>query len=687
MLTRSFHNKQKNKLISATRISNWVKNDPIIDYLDLINENKLIISSELEITKKRARTNDYDNDIHGQEKKSKSSKTSNTSALSKTSNTSALSKTSNTSALSNSSNTSALSNSSNTSALSKTSNASKSSFDYIVESGNLFELDIIVQIENKMIINNEYKKMIKITESNINLNYSETIKMILSNKYSIILGGVLINEKNNSWGKPDLIIKGEWINKYIEVNIPNINSNKWYIIDIKSSTVNLISGGDEMSSKLLYNAYKSQIYIYTDALNESLKKYNKDNNVDCGFILGKKYKYVVNKNTIIKKPFEYLGIVDFTADINGQSYVKIVSDAIRWNNELRKNWKDYKLNPINKNELYPNMKNHYDKNWYKIKKDIGVANREITLLWNCGIANRKLAWEAGIKRYDDVKLNAQILGFEGKSKETIIDLMLGLTNSDKKYILNKYNDYMEWQSISDFEFFVDFETYNTDIIWDENNDWENSLTTLQKIYMIGVSYIMDNKIVHKSFLIKYQNHSDLKKQFDDNNKFDDVKFNDCIICSSEVDLIKKFSEFVISFKPSNMNLDFFKKNIRLCHWSGAEPIMFNKKIREYNLDKDEYDFNWYDLLKIFKHDRYPIIIKECFGFGLKEIIKTLNKYGLINLSWSDLDDGLLSSFIARDIYIGVNSKPNIEMFNIIEYNYYDCKALYLLLDWMRSVVN
>ena len=103
------------------------------------------------------------------------------------------------------------------------------------------------------------------------------------------------------------------------------------------------------------------------------------------------------------------------------------------------------------------MKNHYDKNWYKIKKDIGVENREITLLWNCGIANRKLAWEAVIKRYDDVKLNAQILGFEGKSKETIIDLMLGLTNSDKKYILNKYNDYMEWQSISDFEFFVDFE--------------------------------------------------------------------------------------------------------------------------------------------------------------------------------------------------------------------------------------
>jgi hypothetical protein len=642
MLTRNSYKNQKGKLLSATRISNWVKNDPIIDYLDIINENKFKVNSDLEITRKRSRSRtedfDVDNETNSQEKKL------------------------------------------------------KSSFDYIVESGNLFEVEIIKQIEKMMEEKKESKKIIKIDESNINLNYSKTINIILSNKYSIIFGSVLMNEKNNTWGKPDLIVKGEWICKYIEADIPNINPNKWYIIDIKSSTINLISGGDEMSSKILYNTYKSQIYIYTDALNESLKKYKKDNNVTYGFILGKKYKYVANKNTYIKKSFQYLGIVDFTKNINGQTFYNLTTDAVKWNNELRKNWKEYKLNPINKDELFPNMKNQYDKNWHKIKKEIAVANKEITLLWNCGIANRKLAWEHGIKRYDNPKLNAKILGFEGKSKETIIDSMLQMVGSDKNYILDKHNDYMEWQSKSNFEFFVDFETYNTDIIWDENNDWENSFTSSQKIYMIGISYIQGDNLVHKSFLIKYQNYFNLKNQFDvnentNNTIFGDIKFNDCVGCSDELDLIKKFSEFLISFKPPDLELDFFKKNIRLCHWSNAEPTMFNKKINEYNLDNTKYDFNWYDLLKIFKYDMYPIIIKECFGFGLKEIIKKLNKYGLINLSWSDLDDGLLSSFIARDIYMGINmginSKQNIEMFNIIEYNYIDCKALYLLLKWMR----
>ena len=635
MLTRNSSKKQKNKLLSATRISNWVKHDPIIDYLDLINENKLKISDDLQITKKRTRTIDIDDNFHGKEKKS------------------------------------------------------KSSFDYIVESGNLFEIDIITQIEKMMSNNNELKKMIKINESNINLNYLETINNILKNKYSIIFGGVLINEKNNTWGKPDLIVKGEWINRYIEGNIPNISSNKWYIIDIKSSTVNLISGGDEMSSKLLYNCYKSQIYIYTDALNESLKKYNRDNNVKYGFILGKKYKYVVSKNTIIKKPFEYLGIVDFTKDINGQSLPKIISDAVKWNNDLRENWKDYKLNPINKDELYPNMKNQYDKNWHKIKKEVAIANKEITLLWNCGMTNRKFAWEYGIKNYDDPRLNSKILGFEGKSKETIIDLMLKSVHSDKKFILNKNNDYMEWQNSSEWEFFVDFETYNTDIIWDENMEWENSFSPSQKIYMIGVNYLVNNVLKHKSFLLKYKNYSKIENNFnnflDENNSYD-VKYDDCVFCDNEVDIIKKFSEFIISFKPSNIDLEFYKKNIRLCHWSFAEPSIFNKKIQEFNIDRNKYNFNWYDLLKIFKYDRFPIVVKECFSFGLKEIVKKLNRYGYIKLKWSDLDDGLLSSFIARDIYNGIYDNPNQEMYSIIEYNYIDCKALYLLLEWMRKNV-
>ena len=643
MLTRSSSKKQKLNLISATRISNYVKSDTIVDYLDLLNEKSLTLNNNLAITRKRTSSIDFNNHIdnhidnHIRKKK-------------------------------------------------------KSSFDYIVESGYIFEYDIIKQIEITMEENNELDKLIKINELNINLNCTLTMGIIKENKHSVILGSVLINKNNNTWGKPDLIVKGCWINKYIEENILDINVNNWYIIDIKSSTINLINGGEDLSSKLLYNVYKSQVYIYTDALNNSMKEYGITNDVKYGFILGRRYKYVLNKNIIIKKPFECLGLINFSKDFsNGIDWKNIISNAVKWINDLRVNWENFSVNPISRNELYPNMKNNYDKNWHKIKKQIALVNKEITLIWNCGISSRNCAWEHGIKRYDDQRLNSNLLGFGNSKKNIIIDKMLKVLHTNNNYILDKNNNYLNWQNESKWEFYVDFETYSPDSIYDETNDCDNCFYSNQKIYMIGISWIPESTLKHKSFILSYNDSNNLKNEFDTNKQYDDVKFQDCIFCSSEKDLIIKFKNFLLEFKPNNIDEKKFIQETRLYHWSSAEPVIFNKKIKEYCLDNDndKYRLNWFDLLQVFKYDKYPIIIKECFGFGLKEIAKKLNDYNQITLTWSDLDDGLLSSFIARDIYLSLNSKSksNNDMYLIIEYNYIDCKALFQILNWMRKVVS
>lgn len=105
------------------------------------------------------------------------------------------------------------------------------------------------------------------------------------------------------------------------------------------------------------------------------------------------------------------------------------------------------------------------------------------------------------------------------------------------------------------------------------------------------------------------------------------------------------------------------------------------------MDKLEFRLNWYDLLNVFKYSEYPIIIKECFGFGLKNVVRKLNELGEINVVWSDLDDGLLSSFIARDIYDSKNNETNKNMYGIIEYNMVDCKAMLVLIEWIRKSIN
>ena len=59
-LTRQQKKTQQYNLISASRISNSVKNDKILDYLDLLDENGFGISSEnLTIGRKRSRSKDY----------------------------------------------------------------------------------------------------------------------------------------------------------------------------------------------------------------------------------------------------------------------------------------------------------------------------------------------------------------------------------------------------------------------------------------------------------------------------------------------------------------------------------------------------------------------------------------------------------------------------------------------------
>ena len=68
------------------------------------------------------------------------------------------------------------------------------------------------------------------------------------------------------------------------------------------------------------------------------------------------------------------------------------------------------------------MKNHYDNAWHKIKKQVAIKNKEITLLWNCGIQQRKYAKKHKITKYTDPKLTPNKLGFiEDSTKHNILN--------------------------------------------------------------------------------------------------------------------------------------------------------------------------------------------------------------------------------------------------------------------------
>lgn len=626
------------KYLSPSKISNYVKHDKILDYLDVIDEHNMMLDENLVLTKKR--------------KFSENVSDCTEPALIQP----------------------VLTTQPFISASPSKTKKPRTSLEYISNSGYEFETHVINQIQHLMETHNQHQQFVKINEIDYVKNCNQTLHMIQSNKYSCITNAVLINNSNTTWGKPDLIVRGDWILKYIS-SPPTINKTKWYIIDIKSATINLIDKGNYLASKLAYNVYKSQIYIYTQALNNLLHLNGINNDVKHGFIMGKRYKYVVQKKSIWENTFDRLVTVDFKHEKKtGNNLKKVIVDAHKWHTFLGKNWDVLSVNPINNDNLYPNMKNTMSGQWHRLKKNIALKNKEITLLWNCGMANRDKAWKAGHKNFGQIT-HSSVMGFGNTNKELIINKMLECTNNKIPYQLDKSNNLMDWQTPVTNEFFVDFETYNADDFLDmgtndgEPDDFVPNVYS-QKIYMCGVVSELENIVfVIKPLYITTYN----------DEKYMSSRYPNAQItwCEDERDLVQKI---ICYFKKYTI------ENTRLIHWSFAEPSLFEKKLAQYNL-RFEHQTNWYDLLKIFKNPVSPIIIEGCFGFGLKEVVRSLNRVEEIQFVWSELDDGLLSSFLARDIYMGKSN--DLDKFNIgeiIEYNLIDCEALKIIIQWMRRVV-
>lgn len=649
MSKRKYEIFSQDKYISATRVGNYIRNDPIIDYLDIVDSNGLEVEpSTLELVKKK-----------------------------------------------------------------QCAKRRKTSFDYIVDEGYKFEEKIIKKIIDTMEKLGLGNKVITIEKSSdFDLQFNKTKEIIEKGVHQVIFGGLLINHKNCTYGYPDIIVSGSWIMQFIYSAPKSLIPNIYYIIDIKSSTINLISGGKYVCAGNLLQGYKSQVWIYKEALNliqGCETKY--------GFILGKKYKYIEsNKEINIFDSFYTLGVIDYSYEISkGNNIKKQISNSIKWNKNIRAKWKQYKLYPIN-NKIRPNMKNFYDKNYKKIKKTIATKNNELTLLWNCGVANRKYASKYKITKYTDKRLTAQKLNIQDSSlKYNITSLMINMIHEKKPIHLNADSNYNNWRKIYPHEFFVDFETYLQvfdEALINENFNFEPAklnftkevyniesskkakLTNIEsahteRLYMIGVGYydlnVKDKDNFHfKCFIIEYSGSNHVYK-------FAKEKYNctksDIIIVSDEKSLIENFVNYIYSYKKPKEPKHKFLSNTRLIHWSPAEPNIITKKLVKYKLFDGRYLLPWFDLMHVFKNNYNPIIVKNCFSFSLKDITKSLHAHKLINLEWSDLDDGLLSAFIAKDIY--KNNYDNIDLSNqnmedIIEYNYIDCKALYLILRNIRS---
>ena len=465
-------------------------------------------------------------------------------------------------------------------------------------------------------------------------SYNKTIDAI-NNNNTIIYQGVLFNENNKTYGCPDLIIRGDKLNELFNENEP---INKYYIIDIKFSSIKLSADKSYILNSDMIPAYKTQILLYTHALNKLLNQ-----NVTKGFILAKKYFSESRgiKNTINNNNYNILATINYDSIDN--KYNETLTNAINWILKLRNEGSCWKLLPQPSiNELYPNMSNNKDGKWRPIKKELAEKINELTLLINVGYQQRKNAFNNNIYSYKDEKCNSNILGLTGK-KSLIVDEIISINGSCIDLIRPLKINYSlkNWRKLPDnqMEFYLDYET-TTD--FDE----------LTFIFMIGVGYI---------------------------NKQNKWKFK-CIVATNntlnaQIYMFNEFWNYI-----NKILLKYKKKEGVFIHWTHAEQTFFNK-IRNLIQCKDKI---FLDLYQIFIEE--PIVIKGALNYSLKTIANTMYNHGMIKTKWNNssiCNNGLDALLIANKLYENNSIVKLDNMKEIAIYNEVDCKVLYEILNYLR----
>jgi len=534
----------------------------------------------------------------------------------------------------------------------------------IMLSGNLFESKVYVLLKKEL----GEKNILDIGGNHnprSNQKYEETIKAIQEG-IPLIFQAVLRNYENKTYGIADILIRSDWINRFTDINSLNpdeisIPAKKlrgkyhYVVIDIKYKALTLRSDGVHLRNDSSLKAYKSQLWIYNEALSK-IQGY-------CppySFILGSKWKYT-SKNNMFEgnSCFNRLGRIDYAKlDL---IYIEKTRKAIQWIRDVRENEYDLSKYPLSRDELYPNMCNRYDYPYHGIKKIFAEKNNDLTLLWNIGPKQRRIANENGVYKWSDPKCTPEIMGVKGKKRARVLSRILEANHSEEKNIYPKYvlNNFSDWKNEEGrkLELFVDFET-TCSVLNDLEDLPLNTGETL--IFLIGAGYIHPEtqEWVYEKFVV------------DNINEIEENR-----IC---LNFIKFINELAIKFR--------IKNRIILWHYSHAECSSW-KRFQDRN--NKSFDVQWADLLKVFLDE--PIGIKGALNYSLKTISKIFYQHGYIKTIWEggDVENGADAAVGAYKA--NLESQKNNFSFQkhdltkeIIKYNEVDCHVLQEILYYLRN---
>ena len=513
----------------------------------------------------------------------------------------------------------------------------------------------------------------------------DTIKA-MNKGIPIIYQGVLHNSDNQTYGVPDLLVRSDWLKEIVKTNPinpvyedrsadnlknpynPEQPPNYHYcVVDIKFTTLKLRADGIHLLNSGSVPAFKSQLYIYNMALGK-IQGYTPQ----CAYILGRKWSYKT-KNMVSKgnSCVDKLGVINYSeVDLE---FVKKTEDALAWLKDMRENGDKWDLSnvPLCRPELYPSMSNSQDYPWHEVKKELAREIGEITSLWMCGVKNRVIAHAHGVYSWKDPRCTTSTLGVFGPKISRTLKKILDINQKQDGTLVEPpivINNDCDWQKRKDLEFYIDFEFCN-DVVSDFSQMPRVEAEPL--IFTIGAGHFdrATGNWIYRDFTVREMTSKEENR-----------------ICSEFSKYVKAEAHFYDCPNPL------------LIHWSNAEKWQWDKVYAKHKghekgwivpLENYVSGPRWFDMLKVFRDE--PIVIKNCMGFGLKEVANTLSNHGFFELEKDDSSalDGasamlcaFRSSKDAKNRGIPFNDMPMIR--DVIRYNEKDCKMVAEVTTYIRK---
>ena len=529
---------------------------------------------------------------------------------------------------------------------------------FIMNKGVEFENELVKFIDNTIIPVSTVSQYLTDEACQKTIDYMKEGK-------PIIYSAAVKNTRTNTQGIIDLLIRSDMIDKLIEeppltleeanIGAPLLNHTFHYVVvDIKFSTLPLRADGKHLLNSGHYSAYKAQTYIYNEAIG-NIQGYTSP----FAFIMGRRWKFTQkdikhNNYTCLNK----LGRIDFKGV--DSVYPDKVKKAIDWVRDVKQNGSKWSINPPSRIELYPNMCIDSGK-WNEEKEKIASNIGEITSIWYLGTKHRNKGLESNITSWKDPKCTTSKVNFGG-SRAHIVDKIMKINRQNKVKILPKkiMGDTSNWRATSN-EIFVDFETLS-DIFSDFSELPQQKSTDM--IFMIGVGWVEGGIWKYKNFLCNKATYEE------------------------EYRIMDEFADFVRDRGNPNIRYWYAEPNF----WSSAECRQFDLAHNDNNIErKDNISDNWKnlgewtDLYNLFLKE--PIVIKDCFKFGLKPIAKAMKAHGMIkaSLDTNSCNSGMSAMINADKCYKSSDNPANSSTMNdITKYNEFDCKVLWEIVTYLRK---